>query len=351
MDTLLLSIQDVRRLTPQAIEITFAAPAADFNYLPGQFLTFLIELDGQTYSRSYSLCSSPYTGEAPKVGIKRVAGGRISNYLNDKAQPGMQIRIQAPAGRFTPNILPTHPEHYVLWAGGSGITPMMSIIKSILHANPEGSITLFYANRDIENIMFRDELTDLAKQHAERFRLHHILEHPPADWQGMVGLLSPERVAQLIEPLSAPAIPHSHWMCGPSPMMEQIQRGYALCSMEQDLHKEIFTLDPANDKLTPGDDSSKQLPASSRITIHFNRESYTFDVTRGQSILDAALAQGIDLPHSCQSGICTTCLSRLKKGKVVMEVSEALTAEELDQGYVLICVGHAASKEVELEIE
>lgn len=350
MKTLSLTIKEVKKLTLDAIEITFEQPAEGaLDYQAGQFLTLILNIDGKEYQRSYSLCSSPYTGELPKVGIKRVKGGVVSNYLNDHAAQGMKILSQPPAGRFTPAITPPHAEHYVLWAGGSGITPMMSIVKSVLQANPEGSISLFYANRDEASIMFYEDLKALQSSHPDRLFITHILEEAPAGWNGLSGLLSPERVQELLQPLLQKRMPTSHWMCGPSGMMEQIQKGYDALHLGKELHKEVFT-SSTSEKTTAADNNDTQ-PEISRVVVHFDRETYEFEVPKGRTILDVALDQGIDLPHSCQSGICTTCMGKLKKGKVELEVKDALTEQEIEEGYVLTCVGHPLTEEVEIEID
>jgi ring-1,2-phenylacetyl-CoA epoxidase subunit PaaE len=350
MKTLSLTIKGVRKLTPDAIEITFEQPGEGaLSYQAGQFLTFILNIEGKEYQRSYSICSSPYTGELPKVGIKRVKGGIVSNYLNDHAQEGMVVVSQQPSGRFTPTITPPHAEHYVLWAGGSGITPMMSIIKSVLQANPEGKVSLFYANRDEASIMFYEDLKELQKEHAGRLHITHILEQAPEGWQGLTGLLSPERVQELLRPLLQAGEPISHWMCGPSGMMEQIQKGYDALQLGKELHKEVFT--SSTDKSKTDATAGNTQPEISRVIVHFDRETYEFEVPKGRTILDVALDKGIDLPHSCQSGICTTCMGKLKKGKVELEVKDALTEQEIEEGYVLTCVGHPLTEEVEIEID
>jgi ring-1,2-phenylacetyl-CoA epoxidase subunit PaaE len=349
MKTISLTIKGVRKLTADAVEITFEQPSGGvLSYEAGQFLTFMLTIDGKEYQRSYSICSSPYTGELPKVGIKRVRGGIVSNYLNDYAHTGMVITSQLPSGRFTPTIVPPHVENYVLWAGGSGITPMMSIIKSVLQANPEGKVSLFYANRNEASIMFYEDLKSLQADYPERLHITHILEEPPAAWNGLTGLLSPERVQELLRPLLQSDLPLSHWMCGPAAMMEQVQKGYDALQIGNQLHKEVFTVSGGGTGAKKV--SSHTQPEVSRVVIHFDRETYAFEVPKGRSILDVALEQGIDLPHSCQSGICTTCMGKLKKGKVELEVQEALSEQEIEEGYVLTCVGHPLTEEVEIEI-
>ncbi len=315
------------------------SPHAPVNYNPGQFLSFTFEIDGSSHTRAYSLCSSPYIDEPLAVTVKRVEQGLVSNYMNTQLKEQDLVQIQPPQGRFTPD-LSNQTNSYVLFAGGSGITPIFSILKSIMKQKPHAVIHLFYANKNVQSIIFKDQL-DLLEQTNKNLQVQHYLDVSTGS------LLTTETINQYIQTLPINLESSEYFICGPTGMIECVEASLHAHSLEPNqIKKELFV----NDKIELHSDQ----PASdqtAKIKIEYLQEIHTFDVPLNQPILTKALELGIDLPYSCQSGLCTACMGKCLSGKVAMEGQEALTDEEVENGYVLTCVGKPLSEEVHIKID
>ncbi len=343
-----LKVKDIIHETPEAVSIVLEQPAGEnISFKAGQFLTLNFNLGGETIRRAYSLANCPYTEKDLKVTVKRVKDGKISNLLNNTLQKGDYLDVLEPMGVFTPEINPNSALQYILWAGGSGITPVMSMIKAILHQEPKSKVTLVYANRDEYNIIFKDELQSLQNQFPERFEIIHILSQAQNGWQGYKGRLNAEKVEEILSKYTN-GLPLSQWMCGPEGMMQTIAE---VCEQKGLVkpRKENFSAsieESAQRKL-----EESQGLVEREVVVKYDGETYKFKVSPKKTILDAALEQDIDLPYSCQSGLCTACMGKCTSGKVMMTEDDCLTDQEMKDGIVLTCVAHPLSDDVVIEID
>ncbi len=344
-----LVVKEVITEIAEAKTIVFGQPEPPLTYKPGQFLTLIMEIDGKSVRRSYSLCSSPYCDKDLAVTVKRVKGGLVSNYLNDTVKAGDTLTVMDPMGTFTTEFSPDNKRHLIMFAGGSGITPMMSIIKSTLHAEPESIVSLIYANRDINSIIFKDELQRLEEKYEGRLHVIHILDEAPLAWQGHSGLLNHEMLTKLFERIPDWGIAATTYlMCGPEGMMNNVETLLELQNIPKDkIFKESFvagTINKADEAAATDEIVARE------VTIVYEGEEYQVNVPPKQYILDAALDMEIDLPFSCQSGLCTACRGKCVSGKVKMDEMEGLSEAEREAGYVLPCVSHPLTDDVKIEI-
>jgi ring-1,2-phenylacetyl-CoA epoxidase subunit PaaE len=343
-----LRVKDIIHETPEAISIVLEQPKDEIiRFKAGQFLTLNFNLGGETIRRAYSLASCPYTEKDLKVTVKRVKDGKISNLLNNTLQKGDYLDVLEPMGVFTPEIHPEHALQYILWAGGSGITPIMSMLKAILHQEPKSKVVLVYANRDEYSIIFSNELQALQTQFPERFEVIHVLSQPHNGWQGYKGRLNAEKVEEILSKYSN-ELPLSQWMCGPEGMMQTIAEVCEKKGLSKP-KKENFSAsieESAQKKLDESDTIVER-----EVTVKYDGETYKFKVSPQKTILEAALDLDIDLPYSCQSGLCTACMGKCVSGKVMMTEDDCLTDQEMKDGMVLTCVAHPLSDDVVIEID
>jgi ring-1,2-phenylacetyl-CoA epoxidase subunit PaaE len=347
-----LTVRQVVRETKDAISLVFEQPAQKIAYNSGQFLTLILNIDGKEVRRSYSICTSSFVDEDLAVTVKRVEGGVVSNWINDHIKDGDVIKVMEPMGSFTTTYDKSNKRHLVMFAGGSGITPMLSIIKSTLTQEPESICSLIYCNRDIESIIFKDELTKWETNYQGRLHVIHVLDNAPMNWQGYSGLLNPEMLIKLFERIPAWGLEKTTYlMCGPEGMMRNVETLLAQHAIPQEkIFKESFvhgTIDKEKKEVVP---ATKEEKKAHEVTILYDGAEHKVMVEPGRTILETALDQGIDLPYSCQSGLCTACRGRALSGKVKLDEEEGLSQSERDAGYVLTCVGHPLTDDVVIEI-
>jgi 3-ketosteroid 9alpha-monooxygenase subunit B len=312
--------------THDAKSIVFAAPAnaSAFAYRPGQFLTLRIPVAGAQVVRCYSLASAPALGDAMKITVKRVDGGLASNWICDELGAGDEVQVLPPVGVFTPKQI---DGDFLLFAGGSGVTPIMSILKSALHQG-RGKVVLIYANRDERSVIFADELNDIARQYPQRLSVYHWLETV----QGRPGL-------QQLAALAQPYTKHEAFICGPGPFMDCAAAALAELGVpRQRVHVERF-VSLSND---PGEVSVAVAPAApvepgSELSVELDGEVRILDWQRERTLLDTLLAAKLAAPYSCREGKCSACICKVVQGKVSMQRNAVLTAEDLAEGYVLAC--------------
>lgn len=342
-----LTIKEIVQETADAITIVFEQPQNRISYQSGQFLTLIVPINGKEVRRAYSLCSSPYADDVLAVSIKRVEGGLMSNYLPDNMKVGDQVKIMEPMGVFTTEYNAENKRHLILFAGGSGITPMLSIIKSTLTQEPDSIVSLIYANRNIDSIIFKEELTRLETKYEGRLHVIHILDDAPMNWQGYSGLLSHEMLTSLFERI--PSWEKSTYlMCGPEGMMNNVETLLAEQNIPNDIiFKESFVQGTINKS---DENSSSDELQEREVTIIYDSEEHKVTVSADTTILEAALDLDIDLPYSCQSGLCTACRGKCTSGKVKLDEEEGLSEAEINDGYVLTCVGHPLTDDVVIEI-
>lgn len=349
-----LTVKEIIQETPDTISIVFEQPSQNpVQYKSGQFLTLIAPVNGKEVRRAYSLCSSPFVDKDLAVTVKRVDGGLLSNDLADNLKAGQKIRVMEPMGQFTTEYSRERKRHLVMFAGGSGITPMMSIIKSILTQEPESIVSLIYCNRDIDSIIFRDALDQMQTRDEGRLHVIHVLDNAPMNWQGYSGLLNHEMLTKLFERVPDWGMTNTTYlMCGPEGMMKNVESLLAMRHIPKDkIFKESFVQgildkDQKKEEVVVGAEESK----TREVTIRYDGQEYKVMVPPDKGILESALDQGIDLPYSCQSGLCTACRGKALSGKVKLDEEEGLSQSERDEGYVLTCVGHPLTDDVVIEI-
>jgi len=329
-----LTVRDVIVETPDARSIVFEHPETRWSYLPGQFLTLRIPGPDETsFARCYSLASAPGVDSFLKVTVKRVDGGYASNWICDELKPGHTIEVLPPAGTFTPTRC---ADGLLLFAGGSGITPMMSIIKSVL-VQVRGSVVLIYANRDERSVIFRNELKALAASHPARLQVIHWLDSV----QGV-----PE-VSQLAE-LARTAREAQCFICGPGPFMDAaVEALHGLEFPSSRVHVERFVSLPDEEE-TPSAPSAAEAEATAtvQLEVHLDGATQHIACSPQESLLDAMLRSGIKAPHSCKAGACASCMCTIETGKVRLRHNEVLDKNDLAQGWTLACQAMAESEAI-----
>ncbi|MEQ8475335.1 ferredoxin--NADP reductase [Fulvivirga sp.] len=346
-----LTVKNIIKETKDAITIVFDQPAEKVNYKSGQFLTLINTIDGKEVRRAYSLCSSPFVDEDLAVTVKRVDGGLMSNWLPDNLNVGDTMKIMEPMGVFTTDYDAGNKRHLVMFAGGSGITPMMSIIKTMLDQEPNSIASLIYCNRDIDSIIFKEQFDRLQTDFEGRLHVIHILDDAPMNWQGHSGLLNHDMLVKIFERIPSWGKENTTYlMCGPEGMMKNVENLLAEQSIPKDtIFKESFvagTIDKAEKEASA---ESGEI-VTREVTVIYDGDEHKFTVEPGNSILETALDLGIDLPYSCQSGLCTACRGKCISGKVKLDEEEGLSESELSEGFVLTCVGHPLTDDVVIEI-
>jgi ferredoxin-NADP reductase len=336
----------VVRETPDAVTLVLEDPTgAPVTFLPGQFFTVIVTVDGVVLRRAYSASSAPGAEGASRVSltIKRVEGGKVSNFLNDHMQPGMELQVLGPSGGFTPAPSAGGVRHLVLLAGGSGITPLMSIARTVLATEPSTSVSLIYGNRREQDILFREALAALAREYEGRFRLRHVLSEPPEGWRGGVGMLNRYVVEDEISALPGmDAGPATWFICGPERMMVEARAALRSWGVKPErIQEERFT-QPHLRASAPA--ATSQEPQAVEFRMKGERRSVT--VAAGMSMLEAGIAAGLALRYSCTMGGCGTCRVRLREGQVVMEEPNCLMPREREQGLVLACIARPVSSVV-----
>ncbi len=331
-----LRVADVRRETAECVSVAFVVPRpleAAYRFTPGQYVTLRAWIDGVEVRRAYSLCVAPEEGEL-RVAIKRLEGGLFSGWAHSVLQPGMALDVMTPDGRFGTPFVEGSERTLAAFAAGSGITPILSILKSALR-HERGRFFLFYGNRTTSSIIFRDVLEDLKDRYLSRLSVFHILSREQQDVALLNGRLDAEKVGILMRRLVPERVAHA-FLCGPQPMIEGLQT--ALQGFEtapEQVHVERFT--PGAGGRPPPVRSIAPVAPVARAVIAADGVRSEVDVAAGEPILDAGLRAGLNLPFSCRGGMCCTCRARLVEGRAEMEVNYSLEPWEVQAGYVLTC--------------
>jgi ring-1,2-phenylacetyl-CoA epoxidase subunit PaaE len=343
-----LKVKQVIRETSEAITIKFENASEPISYKSGQFITLILDIDGKEVRRSYSLNSAPAIDQDLSVSVKAVSNGLVSNLLNQKTKAGDVLKVIEPMGNFYFEPKADLKRHIILVGAGSGITPLFSILKSVLHKEPQSKVSLIYGNRTKESIIYHQELDDLKKKFEDRLNLVHVLSRPDENWTGLTGRINESLVTSLIEKLAP--INHKealYFMCGPKGLMEETVKSLELLQVPKtNIHRESFGADSTGAAPIP----SSSPKGKSKVTIIEGKKKYEFEVDPKDTILETALKLGHNLPYSCQSGMCTACMGKCTSGKVHMENADGLTENEIKNGYVLTCIGHPASEEVVIQL-
>lgn len=343
-----LTIREVIEVAKDAVNVVFEKPTAEFSYKPGQFLTIIKEIEGKKVRRAYSLCTTPFEDEFPAVTVKRVPGGIMSNYINDHFKAGDEIEVMNPMGMFTSEFDSGASRQVVFLGGGSGITPLYSLLRSILMKEPQSKVALVYGNRSEEYIVFKNELSVLQEKFAERFQLVHILEEDANGLAQVTGRPSVGIMSDVVKGLGVDGNTE-FFMCGPEPMMDVAFEGLkALDIADEKIHKESFDAGKTSPSVVVEEEGTPS--KTSEVTIILNGEEHVVDMKKNKTILDAGLDANIDMPYSCQSGLCTACRAKCHEGKVSLDDAHGVSKAEIEEGYVLLCVGKPLTDKVKVEI-
>lgn len=349
-----LTVKNIVRETKDTVSVIFEQPSENpVKYKPGQFLTLIVLVTGKEIRRAYSLCSSPYVDEDLAVTVKRVDGGLMSNWLPDHLKVGSKVKVMEPMGQFTTEYVKEGKRHVIMFAGGSGITPMMSIIKSLLTQERDSIVSLIYCNRDIDSIIFKETLERMQTEDEGRLHVIHVLDNAPMNWQGYSGLLNHDMLTKLFERVPDWGIDKTTYlMCGPEGMMKNVDSLLALRHIpESKIFRESFVQGIIDkDQKKEESKATSQALQAREVTIRYDGQEYKIMVPPDKAILETALDQGIDLPYSCQSGLCTACRGKALSGQVKLDEEEGLSQSERAEGYVLTCVGHPLTDDVVIEI-
>ena len=345
-----LKVTDVRRETRDAVVLTLAPRDEDralFDFTQGQYLTFRRSFDGEELRRSYSICAGVDDG-CLQVGIKRVDGGAFSTWVNENLAPGDEIEAMPPMGKFSMPLDPDAARHYVGFAAGSGITPVLSIVKTVLRREPKSRFTLVYANRQISSIMFREELEDLKNLYLGRFSVLHVLESEAQEIDLFTGRIDAAKMTQLFDRWIDAKSVDAAFICGPEPMMLTVAQSLRDHGMRDDqIRFELFaSSQPGRAKARPVSKTT-EAGEGTQATVTLDGATRSFSMPReGQTILDAAIASNMDAPYSCKAGVCSTCRCKVLEGEVEMAVNHALEDYEVRAGYVLSCQSYPLTDRV-----
>lgn len=351
-----LTISDIRRETNDCVSISFAIPpslAEQFQYREGQNVTLRTILNGEEIRRSYSVCSSPLDNEL-RVAIKAVSDGIFSQFANAILKKGDVLEVLPPTGKFYTSLEPELSKNYVAFAAGSGITPILSIIKTVLASEPKSRFTLVYGNRDRASIIFREQLDALKNRYINRFRLIHILSREKTDLPLQYGRINADKCREFGKQLINWKQVDHYFLCGPAEMIFSTRDFLVTEGVPAyRIHFELFT--------TPGQSNPTQRSAPpqagisgpvARVQVKVDGRSFELHLPyEGAALLDAALKAGVDLPYACKGGVCCTCRAKLVKGEVEMDQNYALEPEELAAGYILTCQSHPRSPELLVDFD
>lgn len=348
-----LTVKDIRKETFDCVSVSFDIPnelKKDFLFTQGQNITIRSTLDGEEIRRSYSICTSPSDNEL-RIAVKKVPDGAFSSFANEKLKVGDILDIMPPIGNFFTEVNVSNTKSYVFFAAGSGITPVISIIKTILQVEPKSIVTLLYGNKNVSSIIFKETLEGLKDIYMKRLSIFHILSRERTDADINHGRIDAEKCRQFSNLVNFLSI-DGFFICGPERMIFTVKDFLEEKGINKSkIHFELFT--------TPGRKIKKTINSrkpvgeeGSSITIKLDGRSFDFQLDyNSNNILDEALAQGADLPFSCKGGVCTTCKAKIIEGEVEMEANYGLEPEEVAAGFILTCQSHPRSKKVIIDFD
>lgn len=354
-----LRVSRVERLTDDAVAVSFDVPeglADEYRFTHGQHLTLRTTLGGEEVRRNYSICSAATSGEL-RVAVKRLDGGMFSAYALERLAPGDTLDVMTPTGHFNTDLDPANAKHYAAIVAGSGITPVLSIVATVLDVEPESRVTVVYGNRTTSSVMFLDELADLKDRYPERFRLVHVLSREPVGVDLFHGRLDPERVERMLATILPPETVDEWFLCGPFGMVTEVRRVLVDRGADPDhVHMELFHVESEPPAARAGADGTQGRPPASgpasQVTVYLDGRASSFELAPGgQSVLDATLAVRGDAPYACKGGVCGTCRAKLVEGEVEMDRNFALEREEVERGVVLACQSHPRSERLVLDFD
>ena len=349
-----LRVSEVRRETAECVSLALEVPAAlrdAFHFTQGQYLNLRAMLGGEEVRRSYSICSGTDDGEL-RVAVKAVPGGTFSTYANRELQPGATLEAMPPEGRFFTPLDSFHRKHYVAFAAGSGITPVLSLIKTTLAREPQSRFSLVYGNRNIDAVIFSEQLEDLKDQYLARLALFRVFSRDPQPVELFNGRVDAAKVRELLGTLLPPAAIDEAFVCGPDTMPDEVAGALEACGVARHhIHLERFGAPAPRASVAPAP-RSPAVAGASEVTVIVDGKQLRLELPEaGPSVLDAALRAGADLPYACKAGVCCTCRAMLVEGEVRMDANYTLSDEELQQGFRLTCQSHPVTPRVVLDYD
>ncbi|MFN8229941.1 MAG: FAD-binding oxidoreductase [Bacteroidia bacterium] len=349
-----LKVKDIKRETTEAVSIAFEIPPMqqpEYQFKQGQYITLKLSIGGEEIRRSYSICSSPYGDKELRVAVKEVLGGKASTYLNRELKVGTSVEVMTPMGNFHSSLSGGNKKHYVLFAGGSGITPMMSILKSVLYVEKNSTITLIYANKNEDSTIFKKEIDEINNAN-QAINVVYVFDDNSSNVPELQkGIITKEKATALINHLNISKA-DEFFICGPGPMMENVKNALEDLKIAKEKIKiEYFSsvIDAVNkaekSEISGGNVNSKVTVIQYGIETNFNLE------TTGLSVLDASIEAGVDAPFSCKGAVCCTCRAKLIEGKVKMDANFALTDAEVEEGFILTCQSHPITDKIVVDFD
>lgn len=349
-----LKVKTIIKETEDCVSISFSVPGTlqkEFAFEQGQNITIKKNIDGEEVRRSYSICASPFENEL-KVAVKKVEGGKFSCYANEVLKEGDELDVLPPTGKFNCTLQPDHKKEYLAFAAGSGITPVLSIIKTTLQTEPGSSFTLVFGNRSRSSIIFFEELEGLKNKYLQRFNFINILSREKTDAAINYGRINEEKLQQLSKLIDYKNT-DEFFICGPEAMIFCVKDFLTALGIDKKkIHFELFTTPGSNKVESKKQKAESNAGSKSMITVKLDGRSFDFNLAfDNDSILDAALKQGADLPFACKGGVCCTCKAKLMEGEVEMDVNWGLEQEEIEQGYILTCQSHPKTEKVVVDFD
>jgi len=347
-----LRIKDIRRETAECVSIAFEIPSEiepDFHFIQGQNITIKTTTNANE-RRSYSICSSPLEREL-RVAVKKVENGLFSKFANEQLKKGDVLEVMPPTGTFFTGLNPAKKSEYVFFAAGSGITPVISLIKTILATEKKSTVTLMYGNKNLASVIFKDQLEALKDKYLKRFSLHNIFSREKTESDFNYGRIDVSKLNQLSKFVNFNKI-DNFFICGPEKMIFTVKdflKGWGIET--EKIHFELFTT-PTKKHTKIYKPVEETIPSGSDITVRIDGRSFEFKLGYNeQTILDAGLAQGADLPFACKGGVCCTCKAKLVEGEVEMEANYGLEKSEVKEGFILTCQSHPRSEKVVVDYD
>ena len=342
-----LIIKEVKRETKDAVSILFSVPEeleSNYTFIAGQYINLRLTLDNQEIRRAYSICSAPDSGEL-RIAVKAVSNGLFSQFANTKLKAGDVLEVGKPEGKFTFEPQADRQRNYAAFVAGSGITPVLSILKSVLKSEPKSSFLLVYGNKSPEETIFHQELHDLQSQYVGRLFVQYVYSQSKADG-ALSGRINKTTVNYILKEKHAGLDFDKFYLCGPEEMINNVSDALKEKNIkESNIKFELFSASAKEHTI------EQSLEGHAQITVMVDDEETTFEMSAKQTILDAALKQGIDAPYSCQGGICSSCLARVTEGTAEMTKNSILTDKEVASGLILTCQAHPTSATIRVDFD
>lgn len=342
-----LTIKEVKKETPSAISVVFNIPEelkSQYTFVAGQYVTLKLNLDGKEIRRAYSICSSPKSGEM-RISIKSVKNGNFSKFANQNLKVGDLLEVSQPEGKFTFEPKHSHQRNYAAFSAGSGITPILAIAKTVIEEEPNSTFVLVYGNKTVEETIFHDDLHAFQQKYLGRFFVHFVYSQANVSGE-LFGRIDKAVVNNILKNKHADKSFSKFYLCGPEEMIKVVSATLTENNVsEKDIKFELFGTAPTESP------EASQLNGHTAISVMVDSDETSFEMSQKQTILEAALKQGLDVPYSCQGGICSSCICRITEGSAVMNKNQILTDSEIAEGLILACQAIPTSAEIKVDFD